>query len=81
MIISIVSKKEVIKQLEFLKENAECMALTEDTYKIFAKDVIALNAAIDCVKKRRREDIYIIKATIVLTITILCLILIFWNMV
>lgn len=81
MIARIMNKKDVIKQLESLKCSAEYMSHKKDNTEVLTKDVIALNAAIDCVKKRRREDVYIIKATILLTITILCLILIFWNMV
>ncbi|EKQ50300.1 MULTISPECIES: hypothetical protein [unclassified Clostridium] len=80
MITRIISKKDVIKQLESLKENAECMASIEDADEVFTKDVIALSAAIDCVKKRRREDVYIIKGAVLLTIVILALILLFWNM-
>lgn len=73
-------KKDVIKQLESLKAEAEYMEKSESADEIFSKDVIALKVAIDCVKKRRREDVYIIKAAVLLTIVILTLILLFWNM-
>ena len=81
MIARIMSKKDVIEQLESLRCSAEYMSHEKDVNEVLIKDVVALNTAIDCVKKRRKEDVYIIKATIVLTITILCLIFIFWNMV
>lgn len=80
MITRIMSKKDVIEQLESLKENAECMASTEDADEVFTKDVIALRIAIGCVKEKRKDDVYIIKATICLTLAILFLILLFWNM-
>ena len=80
MITRIMSKKDVIEQLESLKSSAEYMSHEKEINEILVKDVIALNAAIDCVKKRRRDDIYIIKATFILTVAILALILVFWNM-
>lgn len=79
MITRVMSKKDVIEQLESLKCSAEYISHTEDADEVFTKDVIALSAAIDCVKKRRREDVYIIKVAVLLTIVILALILLFWN--
>lgn len=80
MITRIMSKKDVIEQLESIIDNAECMAKSENADEIFSKDVIALKVAIEYVKKRRREDVYIIRATVLLTVTILFLIFVFWNM-
>jgi hypothetical protein len=80
MITKIMSKKDVIKQLESLKSSAEYMSHKKDNNEMLVKDVIALSAAIDCVKKRKKEDAYIIKTTVLLTIVILALILLFWNM-
>jgi hypothetical protein len=79
MITRIISKKNVIEQLESLKSSAEYMSHKKDNNEMLVKDVIALQVAIDCIKKRRREDLYIIKATVALTIILVALILAFLN--
>jgi hypothetical protein len=81
MITKIFKRKDIIEQLESIKAHAESMAEIEgNDIKVFKKDVIALEAAIKCIESKRKEDVYIIKATICLTLAILFLIFIFWNL-
>lgn len=80
MIARIMSKHEVVKQLESLKTEAEYMAKSEGADEIFTKDVTALNAAIYYLNEKRKEDSYIVKTSILLTFIILTLILFIWNM-
>lgn len=75
MITRIMSKNEVIKQLEDLKIEAEYMSKSECADEIFSKDVIALKAAIYYLKEKRKEDIYIIKTSMLLTFVMLSIIL------
>lgn len=56
-----MNKKQIIEQLESLKENSE-YSITEDSDSIWEKDVKALNAAIKIIKNvdsdRRNKEIY-----------------------
>lgn len=80
MIARIMSKKAVIEQLESLKSSAEYMSHKKDNNEMLVKDATALNAAIYYLKEKRKEDISIIKTSILLTFIILTLILFIWNM-
>lgn len=81
MITRIMTKNQVIKQLKSLKSEAEYMAKSEGADEIFKQDAAALNAAIYYLNKKRKEDICIIKASLLLTSVILAMILFIWNMV
>ncbi|WP_207713253.1 hypothetical protein [Clostridium cochlearium] len=56
-----MNKKQIIEQLESLKENSE-YSITEDSDSIWEKDVKALNAAIKIIKNvdsnKRNKEIY-----------------------
>ncbi|SQB33421.1 hypothetical protein [Clostridium cochlearium] len=56
-----MNKKQIIEQLESLKENSE-YSITEDSDPIWEKDVKALNAAIKIIKNvdsnKRNKEIY-----------------------
>lgn len=56
-----MNKKQIIEQLESLKENSE-YSITEDSDSIWEKDVKALNAAIKIIENidsdRRNKEIY-----------------------
>ena len=56
-----MNKKQIIEQLESLKENSE-YSITEDSDSIWEKDVKALNAAIKIIENidsnKRNKEIY-----------------------
>lgn len=76
MVARMITKNQVIKRLEYLKTKAECMTNGEKS----SEDAIALSAAIHYIKQKRKEDAYIIKTSISLTLVILSLVLFIWEM-
>lgn len=80
MIRGIMNKKDVISQLESLKMKIVHQVSNEKPEEINIKDAAALNAAINYLNQRRKEDSHIIKYSLVLTFVLLAMIVIIWNM-
>lgn len=79
MIRRIMSKKDVISQLEELKTKVGHQIKNEQLEEMNIKDLAALSAAICYLNQKRKEDIYIIKSSVGLTFVILAIITIVWN--
>lgn len=79
MIRRIMSKKDVISQLESLEMKVVHQVSDEKLEKMNIKDAAALNAAIYHLNQRRKEDSHIIKSSLGLTFIILAMIAIIWN--
>lgn len=81
MIRRIMSKKDVISQLESLKMKVVHHVSDENKKEINIKDAAALNAAIYYLNQRRKEDSHIIKSSLALTFVMLAMIVFIWNVI